>query len=345
MGSKIIAFWLMISCLALPVLVYGQADRFLTISNVKCRPLAMGGAFMSVEDDLAAIGYNPATVNLYGLEKAHRVTLFFNPVGLLFGGIKNQDIFTSRPLSFDDVLLSVSFLLKSVFVTVDAFEFGVLLGEETIGLPKDLINQRAFDAPGLQQNHKHSLVGRLRVADKISLGGSASLVYASTEDNSLESLKDFALSYGILLKPEENLNFGVSFVSLPDTLRQFRWPLERLVDESVNIGVSYKPFSQTLLSVDVRNLGEEQKQAVREFHFGFEQILFSQLALRAGFFNKKEQGEYVFTWGIGILDGNSLFSSENQFAHNNFLLNYSFIYENSDAASTRWHLLSFLLRI
>ena len=149
----------------------------------------------------------------------------------------------------------------------------------------------------------------------------------------------------ILLKPEKGLNIGVSFINLPDSLDQFRMPLERFVDESVNIGVSYRLFSGTLLSLDVRNLGEEKNTSVREFHFGIEQVFLSQIAIRAGYFYNKDEGEHVISGGVGILDGNTFFSSDNSLTHGNFYLNYSFVYENKQTIDNRWHLLSLYIRI
>ncbi|MFQ5706254.1 MAG: hypothetical protein ACE5HO_02330 [bacterium] len=324
---------------------FSQGSQYFTLSDVKARPLAMGGAFTSVEDDLASIQYNPAALDLYQADKSKRVTLFLNPVGLVVGGVRNKDIFNTGSYSLDDFLLTMGLLVKSVFVSLNAFDFGILLGEEGFFQPEAFANDDLFDVSGLQQNHAHSIVGRWKLADKISIGGSASLLYGSDENDPAKSRRDVAVSYGILLKPDKGLNVGVSFINLPDTLKDYRWPLERLVDESVNVGVSYKPFASMLLSLDVRNLGEEQNKAVREIHFGVEQVLFSHLALRAGFFDKKEEGEYSLTWGVGLLDRNLFSNPDNGFAHRDYFLNYAFVLEKNVGDYTRWHFLSLLIRI
>ncbi|MFQ5824282.1 MAG: hypothetical protein ACE5JB_09530 [bacterium] len=341
MWYKIISLILLL--LIFPLVILGQNDQFFTLNNVKARPLAMGGAFTSIEDDLAAVNYNPAAYDLYRDKKPHRITFFLNPVSPFIGALKNKDIFKGNGSTIDNFLLSLSLLLKSISVSLSSFEIGILLGEEGLNLHTTFLDEKIFGVSGFQQNHSHSLFGRLKLADKISLGGAANFIFGSTKDKPLERFTEIGISYGILLKPERGLNIGVSFINLPDSLSQFRLPLERIVDESVNIGVSYQLFSGTLISIDVRNLGEEKKRVIRELHIGMEQVLLSHLAIRAGYY-KKKKGEYVISWGIGLLDGNKIFNTENALNHRNFYLNYSFVYESSPI-NTRWHFFSFIIRI
>lgn len=329
--------------LILPMDILGQNDRYFTLSNVRARPLAMGGAFTSIEDDLAAVHFNPAAYDLYADEKSHRVTFFINPIGPFVGGVENDKLYDGSGTTIDNLLLSLSLLLKSISISIHSLEIGVLLGEEGLNLPASFRDEKLFGVSGFQQNHFHSIVARIKLAKKISLGGAANFLFGSTKNDPFERHSELGISYGILLKPEKGLNIGVSFINLPDSLNQYRVPMERIVDESVNIGVSYRLFSGTLFSIDVRNLGEEQQEVVREIHVGVEQVLLSQFAIRAGYY-KKNEGEHVFSWGLGILDGNKFFGDENKFNHRNFYLNYSFVYESSPI-NTRWHFLSFNIRI
>lgn len=324
---------------------HAQANRFVLISQVKARPLAMGGAFTSIEGDLGTIGYNPAALSLYRFEKEHRVTLFLNPLGAVVGGVKRGELFPRGGFDFDDLLLTAGLFVKSIVVTLNSFEFGLLLGEQSLDLPEEFVNEEPFNVSGLRQNHAHSFVGRIKLAEKIALGGTASMMRGSLERDPQESFKEITLSYGILLKPEKSLNIGVSFVNLPDSLKNARWPVERFVDESVNVGVSYRPFSSTILSMDVRNLGEEENRAVREFHFGLEQVVFSQVALRAGYYSKNQDGDFVISGGVGLINGNTLFDVEDHFSHPSFYLNYAFVYDSSFEQGIRWHLLSLRVRI
>ncbi|RMD86199.1 MAG: hypothetical protein D6813_15230 [Calditrichaeota bacterium] len=322
----------------------GQTDRYFMLSNVRARPLAMGGAFTSIEDDLAAINFNPAAFNLYQSEKPHRVTLFLNPVAPFVGLFQDTDLFKVGRAKFEDFLVTLSLFLKSIALSVNPFEFGILLGEENLYLPKFLESDEIFHTETFKNNLTHSFVAKLKLADQVSIGGAAFIVYGNDEKILNKQIRKIGLSYGILLKPEKKLNVGVVFFNLPDSLPKVRLPVERIVDESVNIGISYKAFPQTLFSLDVRNVVEEQSVVEREVHVGFEQIILSQFAFRAGFFNKKE-GNFAVSAGIGIFDGNSLFSFDNDFDHKNFYINYAFIYEKAEPENVRWHLLSFFWRI
>lgn len=340
MSRKIIC--LIIIIFHTPIAIYGQSDRYFMLNNIKARPLAMGGAFISIADDLAAAAYNPAAYLLDQLEEARRWRFFVNPISPFVGGIENQELFQGNGPTFDDFLLSVSLLVKSISFRFNSFQLGIVLGEESLYHLQEFDHSSVFNVKGFRQNHYHTIVGRLQLAEKVSMGGAANFLFSSSQNDPFESNREFALSYGILLRPEKGLSIGVSFVNLPDSLQQYRLTLERIVDESVNIGISYELFTGTLFSIDVRNLGEEQQNVIREFHFGLEQVLASQVALRAGYF--KESGQQVFSWGLGLFNSNSLFDSTNK-VNRNFYLNYAFVYEKSPLANNRWHFLSCFIKI
>ena len=328
-----------------PLVSSGQTNRYFTLNNVKSRPLAMGGAFTAVEDDLASVGFNPAAYfSSYDLESTNRLYFFLNPVAPFVGGFNHDDLFEDGDGRLNDILLSLSLMLKSMSVRINRLQIGVVLGEESLAVPVAFHHDSVFGLSGYRQNHSHSIIGRFKLADRVSLGGTANFMFGSMPNNPVERFSELGFSYGILLKPEEGLNIGVSFVSLPDSLKNHRMPLERFVDESVNLGISYELFTKTLFSLDVRNLGEEETDAIREFHFGVEQVFLSQLALRAGYF-KKNKNEHVFSCGLGILNGDRLFKRNQDKTHRNFYLNYAFVYEKSPPLDNRWHFLSLMIKI
>ena len=79
--------------------VYAQQDLYLTLNTNKARPVAMGSAYTSIEDNIVSATYNPASLNLYQKEKKFRITFFFNPVTpavLLHDDLKKEN--------FDDVI-------------------------------------------------------------------------------------------------------------------------------------------------------------------------------------------------------------------------------------------------
>jgi len=322
--------------------LFSQGDEFRSISNVKARPLAMGGAFTAVVDDIAAIAFNPASFGLYSQKKKFRLTFFLNPVTPFFLASKGQELRTGDGDIVDDALLALGLAIKSVSLSLSSLEFGLLLSEEHIDFNREFTG-KAFSFSGLRQNHTHSLISRLKLAETVSLGVSAGLIYSSKTAYPLQRNKDLAVSYGVLLEPENGLKIGVSYVDMPDSLRFTRAPLERFVDESINAGISYS-IGGARVAVDVRNLGEETKIAVREFHLGLEQVLFSHFALRTGWFQRRA-GEHVYSFGLGLFDLNSMMGYSRRFKHRNFAFNYAVIVDHEQMLFERWHLFSLYLRL
>jgi len=337
------------ACLVLwacfPLESLGQHDAYFTLNHSKARPLAMGGAFTAIEDDIAAIAYNPAALSLYKVEKPARFTFFLNPVSPVLAALNKDDLYTGEGSTVDDALLTLGLLVKAATFSLGALHLAVVLGEEGLNLPVTVMRDEPVQLSGFRQNHTHSFAGKVNLGGRVYLGGAANLFYESRPDSPLQRHSGWGISYGVILKAEKGLMFGVSYVNMPDSLQSFRIPFERLVDEAVNVGISYRLFKGTLLSLDVRNLGEEQNMAVREFHFGVEQVFLSHVALRAGFY-RLDSDRNVFSAGIGLFDGNSVFRRDNHFMHNNFWLNYAFVYESADVAGDSYaHFLSLNFRI
>ncbi len=303
----------------------------------------MGGAVTSVEGDIESVLFNPAAVSLYKGGSGRHLTLFINPISAAAVGIKGSDLFQGRGSKIDDALMALSLVVKSAVFTSGDLQLGVLMGEEGIGSAGTLNRSEPFAVDGYRQNHSHALYGRLRLADQVSIGAAAHLIYQSKATDPSDRFDELGLSYGILLEPENGLRVGVSLTNLPDSLSENRQPLDRIIDEAVNVGLSYE-IAGSRLSLDVRNLGEEKKQAVREIHLGFEQALFSHVALRAGWFRRKDNGQ-VYSWGIGVFDGNAVHQTSKKLTHRNFYVNYAFLYDKTEVERQRIHLLSFFLRL
>ncbi len=326
----------------------GQAqvagEAFFTLSEVRPRPLAMGGAFTSMDDDLASLLYNPGAYFVRSDEGQPRVALFLNPVSPGLALARRTSIFAGQGHPVDDFLMALGFALKSASVEFKPFRVAMLLGEPGLGGTAVLDRTAVFDVDGYRQNHFHVVAVRLQLAEKVSLGASGNFFIGQSTEKPDGRLTGFGVSYGILLKPEKGLNIGVSFFNFPDTLASYRMPLESLVDESVNIGASYRLPSGTTLAVDLRNLGEEKNQVVREFHVGLEQILLSHVALRGGFYRQADRRN-VFSAGVALLNGTALWRKDRQTHYDNFYLNYTFVLEQTVSGDQRWHFFSFLIRI
>jgi hypothetical protein len=317
-----------------------QQGYFATIYNIRTRPIAMGGAFTSVEDDLPAVLYNPGAFTMYKNRKSFRLTFFMNPLASYLAFYQDSERFRNS-IHERDVLLNASLLFKGIVLTSRSFNLGVILGEESIETIRMKESPRFFNYNDLWENCAHTAFVNVDLARRVSIG-----ISVTNYESHIKSLKAtrYGFSYGILLKPGERVNVGLSYVDFPEKNATFRLPIERLMDETMNIGISYRPFDSTILSADVRNLSEENKANVREVHLGFEQQIVGITALRMGFFRERFTRNVRYSAGVGLLDSNLISREKDQFNHRQFICNYSFVYEDDVTTFNRWHFLSLIYR-
>ncbi|MDZ7345096.1 MAG: hypothetical protein ONA90_11355, partial [candidate division KSB1 bacterium] len=325
----------------------GKEHLYLTISTQLPRPLAMGGAFTAINDDLAALLYNPASFSLYRDDRVRRLTLFFNPIAPIVALREPEALFGRSTITSEEALAAFAMLIKGVALSVGSFEFGALLGEQA---PNEylLSSARVFDAHGYIDNHYHVLAAKMRVAERVSLGGSIGLYYSR---NVQESRKwGLGASYGVQVTPLRNVLVGVSYITLPDQQRDYREALDRIVDGALNFGISVHSNFGTILAADIRNLNEEKAHAgelIREVHLGMEQIVLSHLALRAGIFRKRHESaedRHAISLGLGLADVNGFWPAKRRFNHPNWLLNYGMVTEKMVGARRFFHTVSLIWR-
>ncbi|MBD3289820.1 hypothetical protein GF337_13520 [candidate division KSB1 bacterium] len=321
--------------------ITAQTHYFGTLSNVKQRPLAMGGAFTSVEDDLEAVLYNPGSFNLYENEKQHRLTIFINPMSLLIASRHYSENFTEK-IENTNVLNASALLFKSVIFTAKFFNAGIILGEESLNNIRQNERSSFFSFNDLWNNCSHTIFSNIQLAPKVSMGLSGTVYYDKTGSTRISK---YGFSYGILMKPNPHINVGLSYIDFPKELPNYRTNLERMFDETMNIGISYRPFPGTTLSVDVRNLTEENKNNVRELHVGFEQSFFGIISLQGGYFQENYTKNNSYSCGIGLFDSRLIHKRQNEFGHHNYSLQYSFVYQEEEKGFNRWHFFSLLFHL
>jgi len=318
---------------------YGQKKYFATLDVSRIVPISMGGAYVAVEDGIGSVAYNPASVKFWNLKRGFRFSLIANPVastGLFLYYKDNQ----TTPLNDHQWWNVARTLLKGVVFSIPSFQAGITLYEEPLQRYKELSGKNVFSAKRFLSNHYETAFMRINLADRFSLGGTLS--YYTFEDSG-SVRRELGASYGVLIKPARNLNVGIMFYDVPDVIQNIRLPLERIVDETVNVGLSYTPFRGTMASLDVRNISEETKPASREVHFGMEQKFGKVVGLRGGYFQENKTHKKYFSAGIGLLSTN-LFRPDNaKYDNADYVFNYSYVIERSDLKwKDQWHLFSFL---
>jgi len=321
---------------------FSQQHYFFTLSTIKARPLAMGSAYTAIEDDIVSASYNPATLSLYRFDKDYRLTLYLNLIApTTLYSERFRDDPPNQPTN-ESVFRTALLFMKSLVFTGKFIDAALIFNEQLLD-ENFLFNQkRFFQNCDLWENSYYTLVTRIKLADRVSIGASGSFYVKKIAE---EVRQGVGFSYGILLKPSTRMTVGLAFVDFPNDMPEIRVPLERMADQTMNIGVSFKPSSSTTFSVDLRNLTEDDRKGVREAHLGFEQNLFSILAIRGGYFKERFADTHTLAGGIGLIDSNLMFADENHFNHPQFILNYSFVYQKNKQQIFNWHVLSLLIRI
>lgn len=299
----------------------------------------MGGAFSAISGDLPSITFNPATLSLVQVWRGYRFSYYLNPVSPAVILTENRLLGGGDEEPGKNFLEAVTATLKSFTVSFRNLDIGLLLGEESLDLSDSDKGEAFFPSGPFRKNYSHTLAVTLRLDERIALGMSGSLLVKGDQKSPLGS------SYGVLLVPNDRYSIGVFFINLPNDWSNFRNQLERLDDETVNVGLSLHPDGKTTVAVDLRNLAGDTTLATRELHLGFERVVITHLALRAGAFRKKPGGGYVFSGGVGLVDLNRFKKKKNWLKQPNYLVNYAFVREESNSENINWHFLTINFRI
>lgn len=310
---------------------YCDEKNFVTINSIKARPLALGGAFLSVKDDLAALEYNPASFTVNTLNSNVNFSVFINPAGAVVL-IKNFN-------NFSNIGVPIGLLVCGFSISVKRLNIGFLLGEETFTDIERLNCGNALSLNDYPFNRKSSLCFSLALAPRVSIGIAGDFYYHKI--NNKEVMR-FGYRYGIWVKSLKNICIGLCFFDLPEKFSMDRTILERFDDETLNVGFSYSPVNSIHLSFDVRNVSDENKIAAGEPHFGLELIPWKHICFRGGYY--KMDNTEVYSFGVGLLNENFFLPVDKRFNHNEFILNTAFIWEKNSIICSKWFLLSCVVR-
>ena len=327
-------------------LVYSQTRYFVTLSNLNSRPLALGGAFFSAEDDIASVNYNPSTVSLYSTGRGGKFTFFINPI-LPLVSIENPEYFGDRKASrATEILNSFKYIIKGIIYSKRSFILGVLFNEESLNSIES--SEKFFNPKNFRNNNYNTLLLNIKLAKRLSFGFAGNIFSKITPDGRVIKHK-WGASYGLLMESGEDFSVGITYIDLPYNFSEYRKKIERICDETINAGISYKFYKSTTFYLDIRNLNEEEQIPKREMHFGLENDFIRHISLRFGYFQIKqtEHSEKidVYSLGFGLIDFNEFCKTENRFTHKNYIFNYCAVFERYYNEDVVWHFLSLNLRI
>ncbi len=283
----------------------------------EAKAVALGGALTSVHGDLDVLLYNPAALETYRYPQRFRFSPVLNPTVLAVYGADRG----GRPIWRETDLSERAALIGTVFPGLllrwKAVDFAVNLG---IDLGSSEFEEKpALRFDGFPVSHGHLAAARIRLAKEVTVG--ASVFYAQRRDGQTVR-RDVGASYGVLLQSREGLRFGVAYVALPAPARETLRYRDRLASGTVNLGLSYTAFRRWLVSLDVRNLSEETKHPVREFHVGTQLVVYRHFAFRGGAYRDNDRNETVWSGGLALFDRNRFVSPDRFLRRRSFVVEY-----------------------
>lgn len=328
------AFALLFLARIAPAAAEEGQDYLVTLSTIRARSLAMGGAYISRKDLFCALDFNPAGFDLHTDSDNFQISCFINPLGpyLIY---KNRDIIThwTTPLNW---------VIRGIGIKTGKYSFGLLLGEEIFSYTERLDRTKFFDGSDYEWHTNSTMGMSIALAPRVSLGLAADFYSRDLGD---EKTVDIGYRYGVILQPRPYLSVGLSYCDFPNDFRQDRMRLERLADETLNIGISCTPVRYLTISLDVRNVSDEERGAGREPHVGMEWTPFSHLMLRGGFYRIADEKTDVYSCGVGFFNGNILLPQEKRFHHVQPVVNAAVIWESQPDRVNHWFILSLMLRV
>jgi hypothetical protein len=326
------AVWTILALLAV-VSSFGESFRWVTLSTTRTRGLALGGACMALEDDLPALNYNPAAYAWMSPMRRSPWSIFFNAMGPV-AFFRNPDLAKKG-----DVWLG--WLVKGLGVGFGRVQAGLAFGEQSIETVAANPPEDFFDGSSYRLVRTTLFGISLALASHVSLGIGGEVLMREGE-----SMRNWRVGYryGLLIRMKYRMSVGLCFIDQPKGFDKERNALDRLADETLNVGIAFHPWPWVNLSVDVRNVSDESKGMAREPHAGIEFIPWKHLSLRGGVYQNRETASNVFSFGVGILDWNRLLVSDRQFIHPTFAVQASAVFEEDNSGIRQWVLLSCIIR-
>lgn len=281
---KIIRDILLLWTACQPLCLYAQ--NYMTIATVKSRPLALGGAFSSLQDELAALDFNPACFYLGKPDGVNGIVYVNGLTPVL--AVANWSLLTGT-----DGL--AAWMIRGAALKIRRLHIGLLWSEESTGDSFRLSRKKLFDSSEISGMRNACLGFAIHLAPNVSLGIAGDW-YLREKDGS----RDYHIGYryGLSLKTRNDIHVGLFFADFPKDWRNDREPLERLFDETLNVGISYSIGRLLTFALDIRNVSDEGKGPFLEPHLGLEFSPWKHIAVRSGF-SRENQGKYS-TLSVGV---------------------------------------------
>ena len=315
-----------------------------SVSTVSPRPIAMGGAFMAVDDELAAMAWNPAGFVPPTCGAGSGFRLHLNILGApaivretgLLTGVESEPFASLPPI--EKLSIAVGSVVKAATFRSGGMAVGALLLEEHLD-PAGLDSSTGLaDASDLLSAYYTTFVFAFRLAPSVTIGASETVL--SGWDVPGKRKNGTGRAYGALLRPNDKVTVGLTYMDIPKDFEHYRLGVEGLGSRTMNAGVAYRPVDELLLTFDLRDLSEKHPETSLEPRLGLEWDLWGQGAIRAGAYREDSGETNVLTLGMGSIPVSACPRGGPAPGGESYVLNYTVLLRQEGAPR---HLLSVLM--
>jgi hypothetical protein len=306
----------------------------------------MGGAFMAVDDEVAAMAWNPAgfVPPLCGSRRTFRAHVnilgapaILRETGLLGGG--ETEPFASLP-GIEKLSVVLGGVFKSATYRAGGMAVGVLMLEEQLDPDGLASSQGLAEAGDLLGAYYTTVAFAFQLAPSVRIGASEIILSGWRDGVPGDRSNGTGRAYGALLRPNEQVSVGLTYLDLPSGFSDYRLAVEGLASRTMNAGLAYRPYDSLTVTFDLRDLAERYKETSLEPRLGLELNLWGRGALRAGAYREDSGRTNVLTLGVGSIPTGVCQRGRSIPGNDSFALNYTVLLREGGGPR---HLLSLML--
>jgi hypothetical protein len=277
---------------------YAQTD-YAHYQNSNTRALSMSGAFTAVQDYHNSLNWNPAAIVLAkdrtDLRSRQYIKANFD-LGALGIALIGLTIESATSESDDEENSTEEESSSSEQEDISGWEWiGLLVysfrgvtfidRENTLislNLHEDIMDYDT-DITHIFDNAYQTLIFSHLIGREFSLG--ASISYYQVHDRG-ERKKGMGGSIGLQYNSVRypGLTYGLTYFTFADPVKDIRYRVERIYNNSAHFGVGYNIKDKFLFALDLKNITAFGEKYLGEVHFGFEQNIIGNVYLCEGFF-------------------------------------------------------------